>query len=265
MFNAIKFFLTIVMIFTSTLSIAGNCTKSCYEEARPYVDKSVFAEKMNTSTLCQMRCANMCFTEGSIAEIVQSFKGKPDDYAANVCTGKMKADTAQIKENTARRKEQKALEKEKREVSARKEYEASKRNYEDAVRNPPPAQASTQTQQNNYPSDSTYEQSVSNSSPSSSSGRETTLAINHCASVTRDKYEAQIFKNVCNIPISLYWCVESECTSNNGRLIRMKPGNTYNVMAGEGKQFYFIACPQPYLPNERPNGVFDGNSATCEK
>lgn len=129
----------------------------------------------------------------------------------------------------------------------------------------PAAQARTQTSQNNYPSDNNYEQSSSNSSSSSSSGRETTLAINHCASVTRDKYETQIFKNVCNIPISLYWCVESECASDNGRLVRLKPGSTYNVMAGEGKQFYFIACPQPYLPNERPNGVFDGKSVTCEK
>ena len=94
---------------------------------------------------------------------------------------------------------------------------------------------------------------------------ETTEGVNQCVSVEPDKYGAEVFRNICNIKLTLYWCVDNECESDNGRLLtNLKPNGSYNVMRGK-KQFFYGACPAPFMPNARPNGTFDGTSYICKK
>lgn len=165
MFNAIKFFLILMMVAIAPLSVANSCMESCRNVAYQYLDQNSDADSSNVVHLCSLNCTtgnSSCFFGLSEAELAQSFKGKPANYASELCK-------SLNKEKRDIRAQKRAVDKENLKARLR-EYDRKHEERMQALlsqQNQTTAQARTQTSQNSYPSSN----SSNGQSRSSSSGK----------------------------------------------------------------------------------------------
>lgn len=250
-------------LFLINISYASDCTKACSAEGRPYIDTKVSDEKFFLFNYCQLRCnsSNFACRDNLIPDDVRRLKNDAN-WASNC---KAMSDEAFTQKRKDEIQGKRAAEKERVQERIRENDRKHQENME-AIRNQQnqaaAAQVRTQTSQNNYPSDSTYD---SSNSSSQSSGSDTSDDANRCVKVTQNERGYSRFTNSCNFTINIYWCVDRECVTNNGRLERFKPGSSYPVMAEPEQDYKFGACPDPYgIDHRSASGGFNGNF-TCRR
>jgi hypothetical protein len=201
--KCLAFILTAFTSFSISISNASDCTKACSAEGKPYIDLKVSDEKFFLMNYCQLRCSsnNFACRGNPIPDDVRRLKN--DANWANNC--KSMSDEAFTHKSKNEAQEEQARDRAKAQERLRENDRKHQATMEE-IRNQqsqPASQASTQTSQNNYPSDS---QSASGSS-SSSGFLYDNYDHTRCISVNAELNKRRlVYKNGCSYPIYVRFC-----------------------------------------------------------